>query len=668
MNDLTIIHLSDLHFKWNAKLKGSYPALYHNMLDDIREQSKYYASPVIIVVTGDLVNQGNFTKEVKKAICSFFKDLKETLGDKCKDILIIAGNHDKKRTELQQHLSELILKESAPLTDAYEKLLNQTTSSFDEYKQLMMEIYDIFGVAEKHIETLKNTYGVDVIEFDYDSPVFYKQKKGKKKKKQKKNKEIKTKRFCFISLNTAINSIGKSDYRNLRLGKIQLDYISELLQSKTGSKATKCDMTFVLAHHPVNWLVGEEENIVQNKLLSPVEWKTSIYMCGHVHQRDAISWRNAHHSLTTLMTGFGWPDAGAQHAEVHLYSTYVFNLDLNSIDIYVRSTNDGGVFVPDFRFYGKTSDEYPNKIVYPIDNSKTQPYVELKRGNERTGKALYLDNNFIEKQSIFCTYLCAFQNKATLLRQSSISDCEEEAEKSGKNRQFIQQLKMYLTEGLFSNSLEQRRIGIKKDEKLLEELKNFLKEEDRVYEKFDGFLQGICEELIKQLCIFPQYEKAIRERKIRCHLRYYDYLSYEENNEIDVFKKICCSYGSKKYQENTLVMREIKWKSLIKASYDMKCPLLYEVNREISERETEENGWKNFLTAIPLFSDNIYKFSNIERPYITLGISCKDIALNDLLRLFEFSRIDMIVGSIIENFVKSFNVDLAEFIKFLSKN
>lgn len=662
MNDLTIIHLSDLHFKWNAKLEGSYPALYHNMLDDIREQSKYYASPVIIVVTGDLVNQGNFTKEVKKAICSFFKDLKEILGDKCKDILIIAGNHDKKRTELQQHLFELILKESTPLTDVYEKLLNQTTSSFNEYKQLMMKIYDIFGVSEKHIETLKNTYGVDIIEFDYDSPAIHKQKK------RKKNKVRKTKRFCFISLNTAINSIGKSDYRNLRLGKVQLDYISKLLQSKTGSKAAKCDMTFVLAHHPVNWLVGEEENIVQNKLLSPVEWKATIYMCGHVHQRDAISWRNAHHSLTTLMTGFGWPDAGAQHAEVHLYSTYVFNLDLNSIDIYVRSTNDGGVFVPDFRFYGKTSDEYSNKIVYPIDNSKTQPYIELKRGNERTGKALYLDNNFIEKQSIFCTYLCAFQNKATILRQSSIDDCVEEAGKESKSKQFIQQLKVYLTEGLFNNPLRRRQIGIENNEKLLEEMKDFLQKNNRVCEKFEGFLQGICEELIQQLCIFPQYEKAIRERKIRCHLRYYDYLSYEKDNTKDIFKTICCSYGSKSYEENTLIMREMKWKSLIKASYDMKCPLLYEANHEISERGTEENGWKNFLTAIPLFSENVYKFSNIEKPYITLGISCKDIALNDLLRLFEFSRIDMIVGSIVENFVKSFNIDLAEFIKFLLNN
>ncbi len=83
-----------------------------------------------------------------------------------------------------------------------------------------------------------------------------------------------------------------------------------------------------MAHHPVNWLVGEEENLVQNKLLSPSEWNVGLYICGHVHQRDAISWHNAHHSLTTLTTEFGWPDTGAAHSEVRLYSTYVLNTAL----------------------------------------------------------------------------------------------------------------------------------------------------------------------------------------------------------------------------------------------------------------------------------------------------------------------------------------------------
>lgn len=70
------------------------------------------------------------------------------------------------------------------------------------------------------------------------------------------------------------------------------------------------------------------------------------YLCGHTHDRAIINWVNNRHSINTFMTGIGWPENNSgYHIGSHTYSMYVFNLDANSIDIYVRSTDDGGYLI-----------------------------------------------------------------------------------------------------------------------------------------------------------------------------------------------------------------------------------------------------------------------------------------------------------------------------------
>lgn len=87
LNELTILHLSDLHFSWDGA-PSEYPPLHRNMLLDIEEQAKYFTYPVIIVVTGDLVNKGCYSKSVTGAIKSFFTKLKNILQDKFGDIFL----------------------------------------------------------------------------------------------------------------------------------------------------------------------------------------------------------------------------------------------------------------------------------------------------------------------------------------------------------------------------------------------------------------------------------------------------------------------------------------------------------------------------------------------------------------------------------------------------
>lgn len=70
MNDLSILHLSDLHFD----TLGAQPyKLYGSLLEDIKREL-IYSQKLVIVITGDLVNRANY--ESKYLVIDFFQTLK----------------------------------------------------------------------------------------------------------------------------------------------------------------------------------------------------------------------------------------------------------------------------------------------------------------------------------------------------------------------------------------------------------------------------------------------------------------------------------------------------------------------------------------------------------------------------------------------------------------
>lgn len=66
MDDFTILHLSDLHVD---ESKGRPNILLYNLLHDIENEMKY-SDNILIVVTGDLINQAKY--ENKKRVIDFF--------------------------------------------------------------------------------------------------------------------------------------------------------------------------------------------------------------------------------------------------------------------------------------------------------------------------------------------------------------------------------------------------------------------------------------------------------------------------------------------------------------------------------------------------------------------------------------------------------------------
>lgn len=355
MNDITILHLSDLHIDDS---KPNYSRLLHSLLKDIEKEIEYVLdNTLVVVVTGDIIHQGK--KAAVKPAFKFFEDLKRILGNKTAGIYIVPGNHDKFRTKENEFLIPAYrmlrsIRDKEFDKNFYESFWKIQIDTYSEehgtgYLELTQKIYALFGMdQEERHRFIDNTFGVDIL-------------------------DIKGKNYCFVLLNTAWSCIDDNDNRNLVLGKFQIEEINrqyhELVDSLEESERP-C-LTLVLGHHPIGCLQGKEEDNIFTEMMAFEELDANAYLCGHTHDRTVINWVNNWHSLNTFMTGIGWPEnSAANHVGIHNYSMYVFNLDVNSIDIYVKGTDDGGSFSPDFRIYTNEDNKDKKKIVFPIRSRK----------------------------------------------------------------------------------------------------------------------------------------------------------------------------------------------------------------------------------------------------------------------------------------------------------
>ena len=96
--DIYILHLSDLHIRNENKGNGPevfYSTALRRLIEDISKQIENKEN-VIIVISGDVIDQGNYSKN-KPAAIKFFQALRTHTDKKIRDIIIVPGNHDKCR-------------------------------------------------------------------------------------------------------------------------------------------------------------------------------------------------------------------------------------------------------------------------------------------------------------------------------------------------------------------------------------------------------------------------------------------------------------------------------------------------------------------------------------------------------------------------------------------
>ncbi|MCM1006330.1 MAG: metallophosphoesterase [Ruminococcus flavefaciens] len=647
MNDMTILHLSDLHIDTSGI---SYSRLLHKLIDDIQKEIQYVRNnSVIVVVTGDILHQGPLKSKNSSAVehaKEFFNDLHMVLVNKVVGIYIVPGNHDKYRSEKEKFL----IPAYRTMEQEYKNLNGKICSKFnlgffenfwehhlESYKQdngtgyieLIKEIYNIFGMSND-VESksfVKNTFGVDVV-------------------------EIFGRKYCFVLLNTAWSCLDDEDNRNIILGEFQINMIKEQFQQLVSRRemGDDIDLTIVIGHHPLGALSGKEEDRMFSEMISFEGLDANVYLCGHTHDRTVNNWVNNRHSINTFVTGIGWPEtSNSSHVGDHTYSMYIFNMNANSVDVYVRSTHDDGSFFPDFRIY--TSKQYTDrtKLVFPIQSQNAQTYIPLSVGDSRSSKAYYISKEFMESIKDYMKRMEQFRevigekiakDKSEVFESVDIDDKINEISEINEIDELLYN---YFIADL-ANESEQIRAEVSK----------VLKRNDNLlFDMFLGFLQTLCHKMSEILLEGKCDENDI----VRFHFRFLaDKKSFR-------YLQLCTSFYEKDEQSQHSVS-EIEYGQLIEKSYEGECSLIYSCNEEFSTNKLKEK-WKNFITVVPLFDKNNFlqkKQVRVKKiPYLTFGVTTNNEKFDELLYCMDYFSIKQTLEEVISRYIDTFCIDIDKF-------
>lgn len=636
MNDLVILHLSDLHIDGIGK---SYSKLLRALLNDIKTQIVSIPdNRLVIVVTGDIINMGD--RRALSNAKKFFQRLKDIVGTKLKAIYIVPGNHDKKRSPINSFL-----------VPAYRGLANEfRTELFDDsfaeqlwplqketyqesgYFELMDYIYDELFNLEEIGMIAKNTYGVHVLDID-----------GKK--------------YCFIMLNTAWSCADNFDTRRLILGKFQLDEIGRQFHDLTDDEDT-VHMTFVMGHHPIECLFGAEQDALFSHMISYTEMSANAYLCGHTHDRNVINWSNNRHAIYTLMTGFGWPEVPSERVHDHYYSLYMFNLDLNSIDIYVRKTNDGSGFIPDLSIYTGQGTQGCDRLVRPIRFEEAQGAIVLSSTKSAPSKTVYASTDFLHYSRCFQYKMHEISLDTGIIIESYKNDLYDNLlPYVGADEDSCDEIDDLLLEYLNDPDVLTSWPSEKADI-----IRNIMRQnKNTICDNFQSFVQRLCQKLHEGLV-----ENVSKGQIVRFHFRYL------ADKATSTYSTLCSSFSVfDKNEEEANLPSDIKYGDLLEAAFvnpTSGC-LIYSVNESLCTNKLKDK-WEDFITIVPKFEKNIYqkkvgKFTTKQYPLLTFGVTINDLEYKKLLQCMDFYSVDQYISDLLQRYLNVFMLDLDIFISWL---
>lgn len=231
------IHLSDIHFNYlNYRTQKMKDELLKR-LARLGSQSKFD----FLVITGDMVFQsGPYTQD----LTCFIQVIAKTLNlDILKQVYIVPGNHDLKRSPSRSAIIESVLKSSNPMEEASEL-------SDDKLKELLKD-------QRAYFQFVKRTTG---------------------KSHPKTNLHFIEERdtYRIVHINTCILSGKKNEEGSLYIGNRKLYNVLRGVPSDSR-------LNIAIGHHSLECISPKErEQIVQN--LS--DCNVDLYLCGHMHNAN----------------------------------------------------------------------------------------------------------------------------------------------------------------------------------------------------------------------------------------------------------------------------------------------------------------------------------------------------------------------------------------------
>ena len=684
MTKFYIIHLSDLHIikPLTSTLK--------NLIKSIASNKALHNSNVFIIITGDIINQANY-KNYKQTVISFFTKLKEALDENSicvLDIVIVPGNHDKVINVEQKICS--ILQHSHrkfPLDKNKDQDNNQNhlptesemmdfqNKAFSDYLGICNEIFKIFNIHvsnKRSIKSYDKTFGIDFCKIDDFN-------------------------ISFIRLNTAMTSYGApndSEKYQLLLGDLQTSQILEKYRKlRDGFNPSEGSLTFCLAHHPSSYLEPHESEKLNKILISEDGLNVDFFLSGHIHDGSLNNLSNHNRSMISLETGIGWPDnvdatTNSFHKN-HRYAIYCFDEWKNTFYSMMYKTNNSNEFEFDTDYLITDEEKKTGKIYNPL-KTRDYAFIPLNNYNDLEMQNLFIDRNNINDLKFLFNTTKNFNNACNDLIQAY--------------------LLRYGDKLLINEKTHEKTFDF-----LSKKIKNFVKQKNEsVFETINNILADLMkeEDLHDEKLInehFLAYLKHISDFFISYYKEYFDddaeyravfriykqHEDYEDNNKIgkesitnDFYEPICESPNetTPRVLESGTVnntsgkSRRYKYKdSLIEYSYNNKHSMIYSINPD--KNYFKPDNWDDFMVIIPETSEISYFNDNRKR--ITRAPLCFIFSLrikndskdkveynkklkrvSNKLYLLQFTEIENVLTSAIQNFLAIFPVDLNKFIKY----
>lgn len=317
MNNVNILHLSDMHFGIVPDEEHTTSAIQHRdyLLSKLREKLKEISStnlkPDVIVVTGDIGYRGEKSDYILAS--KWFGALFEDINIPWERLIVCPGNHD-----MARHI----------LPDSYD-----IKNSKDAKEQLVIEsVHKRCAPFYEYIQFCKNNNICSYKNSSLDPNNEVKYLYGYREYGN----------ICFVVWNTAWNCKGK-DIGTLYIGEpLVLDMKSIIPKNKT---------VISIMHHPFAWLNDEElysynlDPIVVDGIVA----MSNIVMNGHVHGKikEATCYQNKSYIFTSgAIYDKNNYHLGCQLIQLDLdrytYSTKLFEYD-NANDDWILSPLENNI-------------------------------------------------------------------------------------------------------------------------------------------------------------------------------------------------------------------------------------------------------------------------------------------------------------------------------------
>lgn len=612
----SILHLSDLHIVGKNQVK-----VIDNMVKDIEEQCSP-CSQLAVVITGDVIDKADYTKDTCEVALNFFIELKKSMGDKIKSVQIIPGNHDREQNNvLDEHLIKDIIDSPNYVSPIN---WNYNLVSYNKYLKLANEIRTIFN---EKCQVLFDSSYVEFCTLD--------------------NTEV-----CFVNIDTSWSSFsGEKDFRQLRINYSQLCQLKKEYQDIV-SKRGKV-FTIITSHHPSNWLHVTDENLLHSWLMDQESFNADLHLCGHTHDRKITNSYDSFHGYLTLVTGIGWPHktGDSNSMEHHRYSIYNINLSNNCCSINIRKTQQNLQFDFDYGMLVTEEEKKRKRILVPLKKENDYPFIEAESFDTINSDFFFVDFNLLNILPIFTLIFAEFESHMTSFREEHI-------------KKFFIQCELNLDKGSNSDIFKAYRDFFTFDKHNVENIKKLfdsLKSKSGIFQRFISFLQEICQYFTVLLLKYKDSIKLTSD--IRIHFR----RLFKESN--DPTYVTFCQYSSTNNENEITKIRDINYnKSLIKCAFERSKPFVFSHNKK--HNILEPIKWQDFMTIAPSTNANcttvrLDEGGRIEIPILCMAISIASNNDSKILDILRFLRIDRVMVDMVLEYIDYFHINLKDFNKYL---